>query len=161
MGRAHRCFTSPTGIRPSTRAGRLSRLRCTRLAGAIRATLEDALAAGGSALVSPTALWAQARTPLLIEGMATVFALLGLALSYYLARHIRFGGWVMRLVLAGIAVSTTEKAWPAFGHSGLHYLFSTEWNPGAGRFGAGVWVPDDQNEIISWWPSCAAGGSAR
>lgn len=44
-------------------------------------------------------------SPLLIEGMATVFALLGLALSYYLARHIRFGGWVMRLVLAGIAVS--------------------------------------------------------
>ncbi len=44
-------------------------------------------------------------SPLLIEGMATMFALLGLALSYYLARHIRFGGWVMRLVLAGIAVS--------------------------------------------------------
>jgi iron complex transport system permease protein len=44
-------------------------------------------------------------SPLLIEGMATVFALLGLALSYTLARHIRFGGWVMRLVLAGIAVS--------------------------------------------------------
>lgn len=38
------------GIRPSTRAGRLSRLRCTRLAGAIRDTLEDALAAGGSTL---------------------------------------------------------------------------------------------------------------
>lgn len=44
-------------------------------------------------------------SPLLIEGLATVFALLGLALSYTLARHIRFGGWVMRLVLAGIAVS--------------------------------------------------------
>jgi iron complex transport system permease protein len=44
-------------------------------------------------------------SPLLIEGLATLFALLGLAFSYYLARHIRFGGWVMRLVLAGIAVS--------------------------------------------------------
>ncbi|MBI5563805.1 MAG: iron ABC transporter permease [Chloroflexi bacterium] len=44
-------------------------------------------------------------SPLLIEGVATLFALLGLAASYALARHIRFGGWVMRLVLAGIAVS--------------------------------------------------------
>jgi iron complex transport system permease protein len=44
-------------------------------------------------------------SPLLIEGLATLFALLGLAFSYYLARRIRFGGWVMRLVLAGIAVS--------------------------------------------------------
>ncbi len=44
-------------------------------------------------------------SPLLIEGLATVFALLGLAFSYTLARRIRFGGWVMRLVLAGIAVS--------------------------------------------------------
>jgi iron complex transport system permease protein len=49
-------------------------------------------------------LWLSS-SPLLIEGVATVFALLGLALSYTLARHIRFGGWVMRLVLAGIAVS--------------------------------------------------------
>jgi iron complex transport system permease protein len=42
---------------------------------------------------------------IVIEGVATLFALLGLAFSYYLARHMRFGGWVLRLVLAGIAVS--------------------------------------------------------
>lgn len=36
---------------------------------------------------------------------AGVFALSGLALSYTLARHLKFGGWVMRLVLAGIVVS--------------------------------------------------------
>jgi formamidopyrimidine-DNA glycosylase len=38
------------GIRPTVRAGRLSRARCDRLAAAIRATLADAIAAGGSTL---------------------------------------------------------------------------------------------------------------
>jgi formamidopyrimidine-DNA glycosylase len=38
------------GIRPGTAAGRLSRERCTRLAVALRETLNDALAAGGSTL---------------------------------------------------------------------------------------------------------------
>ncbi len=36
---------------------------------------------------------------------AIIFGFAGLALSYLLARRIRFGGWVLRLVLAGIAVS--------------------------------------------------------
>jgi iron complex transport system permease protein len=36
---------------------------------------------------------------------AGVFAFLGLGLSYLLARRVRLGGWVLRLVLAGIAVS--------------------------------------------------------
>lgn len=38
------------GIHPSTPAGRLSPARCARLAGCIRDTLSDALAAGGSSL---------------------------------------------------------------------------------------------------------------
>ena len=38
------------GIHPLTRAERLSAIRCERLAAAVRATLEDALAAGGSTL---------------------------------------------------------------------------------------------------------------
>jgi formamidopyrimidine-DNA glycosylase len=38
------------GIRPTTQAGRLSRARCARLAAALRDTLNDALAAGGSTL---------------------------------------------------------------------------------------------------------------
>jgi len=42
---------------------------------------------------------------LVVQGVATFFALAGLALSYLLARYMRFGGWVLRLVLAGIAVS--------------------------------------------------------
>jgi iron complex transport system permease protein len=41
----------------------------------------------------------------LVQGTAVVFAFLGLAFSYALARRARFGGWVLRLVLAGIAVS--------------------------------------------------------
>jgi iron complex transport system permease protein len=37
--------------------------------------------------------------------MAIVFAFIGLAFSYLVARRARFGGMVLRLVLAGIAVS--------------------------------------------------------
>ncbi|MBN1487982.1 MAG: iron ABC transporter permease [Anaerolineae bacterium] len=37
--------------------------------------------------------------------LAAFFASLGLILSYLLARYIRYGGWTLRLVLAGIAVS--------------------------------------------------------
>lgn len=40
-----------------------------------------------------------------IQASAALFACLGLAFSYFLARRIRYGGWVLRLVLAGIAVS--------------------------------------------------------
>ncbi|MCC6189910.1 MAG: iron ABC transporter permease [Anaerolineales bacterium] len=42
---------------------------------------------------------------LVTQAVAMLFALLGLTFSYSLARHIRYGGWVLRLVLAGIAVS--------------------------------------------------------
>jgi iron complex transport system permease protein len=46
-----------------------------------------------------------AASPLLMEGVAAAFACLGLAVSYLLARRVRYGGWILRLVLAGIAVS--------------------------------------------------------
>lgn len=46
---------------------------------------------------------------------AGFFGALGLALSYLLARRVRYGGWVLRLVLSGIAVS-------AFFSSGLGIL---------------------------------------
>ena len=45
-----------------------------------------------------------------IQGMAIIFALAGLGLSYLLARRIRYGGWVLRLVLSGIAVSALFSA---------------------------------------------------
>jgi iron complex transport system permease protein len=43
--------------------------------------------------------------PVAVEVTATGFGLAGLWLSYLFARRVRFGGWVLRLVLAGIAVS--------------------------------------------------------
>ncbi len=59
---------------------------------------------GGSALITQTS--------------AAVFALAGLGISYLLARRLRYGGWVLRLVLAGIAVSALFSA----GLSLLKYL---------------------------------------
>jgi iron complex transport system permease protein len=48
--------------------------------------------------------------PLVIELTAAVFAGLGLVFSYALARYIRYGGWILRLVLAGIVVSALFSA---------------------------------------------------
>jgi phosphate transport system permease protein len=46
------------------------------------------------------------------------------------------GGLTVLAVLAGIAASTTSKAWPAFRHQGLSYFYSTDWDPSHGHFGA-------------------------
>lgn len=51
---------------------------------------------GGSAIVT--------------QATASVCALAGLGFSYLLARRLRYGGWVLRLVLAGIAVSAFFSA---------------------------------------------------
>jgi len=40
-----------------------------------------------------------------VEIFAALFALLGLALSFAIARLVKFGGWILRLVLSGIVVS--------------------------------------------------------
>jgi iron complex transport system permease protein len=40
-----------------------------------------------------------------VQVSATFFGLLALVLSYFLATKFRFGGWLLRLVLSGIAVS--------------------------------------------------------
>jgi phosphate transport system permease protein len=39
-------------------------------------------------------------------------------------------------ILALIAVSTTQQAWPAFRHMGLSFITSKTWNPPAEQFGA-------------------------
>ena len=54
-------------------------------------------------------LWLS-RHPLVIELSATLFGLLGLGFSYWLSRRLRFGGWVLRLVLSGVAVSALFSA---------------------------------------------------
>ena len=46
----------------------------------------------------------------LIQFSAAFFALAGLGFSYLLARRIRYGGWVLRLVFAGIAISALYSA---------------------------------------------------
>ncbi len=45
-----------------------------------------------------------------VQISAALFACLGLAFSYLLAHRVRYGGWVLRLVLAGIAVSALFSA---------------------------------------------------
>ncbi len=47
---------------------------------------------------------------LLVQGVSALFAFAGLGFSYLLARRMRYGGWVLRLVLAGIAVSALFSA---------------------------------------------------
>ena len=47
---------------------------------------------------------------ILLQSSAAIFALAGLGISYLLARRLRYGGWIMRLVLAGIAVSALFSA---------------------------------------------------
>lgn len=45
------------------------------------------------------------RAPLVVEASAALFACLGLALTYTLARRTRFGGWILRLIMSGMVVS--------------------------------------------------------
>jgi len=49
-------------------------------------------------------------SPFAVEASAMLFSLAGLALSYAVARRFHFGGWVLRLVLGGIAVSALFSA---------------------------------------------------
>lgn len=49
-------------------------------------------------------------SPAAVEASAMVFSMIGLALSYAVARRLQFGGWVLRLVLSGIAVSALFSA---------------------------------------------------
>ena len=45
-----------------------------------------------------------------VQSTAAIFALAGLGLSYFIARRVHFGGWTLRLVLAGIAISALFSA---------------------------------------------------
>jgi len=45
-----------------------------------------------------------------VQTSAAIFAFLGLGFSYFLARRVHYGGWVLRLILAGIAVSALFSA---------------------------------------------------
>ena len=48
--------------------------------------------------------------PLVIELSATFFGLLALAVTYLISTRIRYGGWILRLILSGVAVSALFSA---------------------------------------------------
>ena len=64
----------------------------------------------GAAFGAALAILTMPASTFLIELSAGIFALLGLTLSFLLANRLRYGGWVLRLILAGIAVSALFSA---------------------------------------------------
>jgi iron complex transport system permease protein len=59
----------------------------------------------GAAFGASLAIVFLGGAPPAVQGCAALFALLGMAASYFIAKRIRLGDWVLRLVLAGIIVS--------------------------------------------------------
>ena len=59
----------------------------------------------GAAFGAALAIVFFGNRPLLLQASAALFAVTGLFLAYRIARRLRFGGWILRLVLSGIAVS--------------------------------------------------------
>ena len=45
-------------------------------------------------------------------------------------------GLTILVILGAIAISTTQKAWPAFARAGLSYILSDNWDPNQAKFGA-------------------------
>jgi iron complex transport system permease protein len=86
------------------------------LAGAVfQMLLRNPLVEPGFLGVSQGAAFGAALAILFFPGwplrvLPLVFAVAGLLLSFYLARAIRFGGWIIRLVIAGIGVSALLTA---------------------------------------------------
>jgi iron complex transport system permease protein len=66
----------------------------------------------GASFGAASAILLFGNAPAVIQISAALWALAGLFLSFFLARRFHFGGWILRLVLSGIAVS-------AFFSSGL------------------------------------------
>jgi iron complex transport system permease protein len=64
----------------------------------------------GAAFGAALAILTLSASPLAVELSALLFAFLGLGLSFLIARRLRYGGWVLRLVLSGIAVSALFAA---------------------------------------------------
>jgi len=68
----------------------------------------------GAAFGAALAFVLGARGDSAVAASAFLFAMAGLGASSFLARRFRFGGWVLRLILAGIAVSAFFSAALAF-----------------------------------------------
>ncbi len=64
----------------------------------------------GAAFGAALAILYFASNPFAVQASAAVFGLAALGLTYLFARRLRYGGWVLRMVLAGIAVSALFSA---------------------------------------------------
>jgi len=64
----------------------------------------------GSAFGAALAIVVLAPQPWVIQIFAALFGFVGLAISYTVARRLKFGGRILRLVLSGIAVSAFFSA---------------------------------------------------
>lgn len=64
----------------------------------------------GAAFGAASAITLWGFSPLIIQLSATFFGLMALIASYWLAKRFRFGGWILRLVLSGIAVGAVFSA---------------------------------------------------
>lgn len=64
----------------------------------------------GAAFGAAVAIVILGASAVTLQAVATAFGLLGLLFSTTLARRIRYGGWTLRLILAGIAVSAFFSA---------------------------------------------------
>lgn len=64
----------------------------------------------GAALGAALALVAGAKSELAVTGAAFLLAVLALAAAASLARAFAFGGWILRVILAGLAVSSFMAA---------------------------------------------------
>ncbi len=64
----------------------------------------------GAAFGAALCIVALTPHPAAVEALALAFGLVGLAASWTMARLIRYGGWILKLVLAGIAVSAVFSA---------------------------------------------------
>jgi iron complex transport system permease protein len=64
----------------------------------------------GAAFGAAVAIVILGASALTLQVVATAFGLLGLVISTTLARRVRYGGWTLRLILAGIAVSAFFSA---------------------------------------------------
>ncbi|RME39150.1 MAG: iron ABC transporter permease [Thermoflexia bacterium] len=64
----------------------------------------------GAAFGAAFAILFLGRSAPAVQASAVICALLGVLLTSFLARRLRYGGWVLRMVLAGIAVSALFSA---------------------------------------------------
>ncbi len=64
----------------------------------------------GAAFGAALAILYLSPSPWTVQASAAAFGFLGLGLTYAFARRLRYGGWILRMVLAGIAVSALFAA---------------------------------------------------